>query len=177
MREMFPPNRIFDKPIVVVLRVREGRFGQRRNPLERLTDMHRSARILLFLQLASTVLPALDFDGQVGRLDEAQLGMDWWRLGPGEFPILPLEGVRVSVLDCGEDCPDPVRTDPAGWFRFPDLASPARLRFDLRSATLPIRSASPWSRVKWNAHPGPARPLAQSGLRGSRTPCCVTCRR
>ena len=92
--------------------------------------MHRSARILLFLQLASTVLPALDFDGQVGRLDEAQLGMDWRRLVPGEFPILPLEGVRVSVLDCGEDCPDPVRTDPAGWFSFSDLASPSRLRFD-----------------------------------------------
>ena len=73
---------------------------------------------------------AQEFSGQVGRIDEVQLGMDWGQLGPGEFPIIPLEGVRVSVLDCGEDCPDPVRTDPAGWFRFSDLASTARLRFD-----------------------------------------------
>ena len=29
-----------------------------------------------------------------------------------------------------------------------------------------IRSASPWSRVKWNAHPGPARLSARSGLTG-----------
>ena len=82
------------------------------------------------LQLAASSLSAQEFTGQVGRIDEAQLGMGWSRIGPGEFPILPVEGVRVSVLDCGPDCPDPVRSDPAGQFRFIDLASPARLRFD-----------------------------------------------
>ena len=53
-----------------------------------------------------------------------------WRLRQGEFPILPVEGVRVSVLDCEPACPDPVLSDPAGGFRFTDLASPTRLRFD-----------------------------------------------
>ena len=97
---------------------------------ERLKDMSRFASILLLLQLAAAILSGQEFSGQVGRIDEAQLGMGWSRIGPGEFPILPVEGVRVSVIDCGRDCPDPVRTDPAGRFRFPDLASPARLRFD-----------------------------------------------
>ena len=92
--------------------------------------MSRFAWILLLLQLAAAPLSAQGFTGQVGRIDEALLGLDWWRLRQGEFPILPVEGVRVSVLDCGTDCPDPVRSDPAGGFRFADLASPARLRFD-----------------------------------------------
>ena len=92
--------------------------------------MSRSASILLLLQLAAAPLSAQEFAGQVGRIDEALLGLDWYLLRAGEFPILPVEGVRVSVIDCGRDCPDPVRTDPAGRFRFPDLASPARLRFD-----------------------------------------------
>ena len=92
--------------------------------------MPRFAWILLLLPLVVAPLRADDFTGQVGPIDEAQLGMDWYLLGPGDFPILPLEGVTVSVLDCGEDCPNPVRTDPDGRFRFPDTASPARLRFD-----------------------------------------------
>ena len=88
------------------------------------------AWILLLLPLAATPVSAQEFSGQVGRIDEAQLGLDWWRLRQGEFPILPLEGVRVSALDCEPACPDPVLSDPAGGFRFADLASPARLRFD-----------------------------------------------
>ncbi len=92
--------------------------------------MPRFAWVLLLLQLVVAPLRADDFTGQVGSIDAAQLGLDWYLLGPGEFPILPLEGVTVSVLECGEDCPDPVRTDPDGRFRFPDTASPARLRFD-----------------------------------------------
>ena len=115
---------------MVVIRVREGRFGQRRRVPARLKDMSRFAGILLLLQLAVTSLSAQEFSGQVGRIDEALLGLDWWKLRQGEFPILPVEGVRVSVLDCGTDCPDPVLSDPAGGFRFADLASPARLRFD-----------------------------------------------
>ena len=92
--------------------------------------MTRCAWILPLLQLAAAPLRGDDFTGQVGPIDEALLGLDWYRLRPGEYPILPLEGITVSVLDCGEGCPDPVRTDPAGRFRFPDTASPARLRFD-----------------------------------------------
>ena len=92
--------------------------------------MPRTASILLFVTLISPSLPAQEFTGQVGRIDEALLGRDWYRLEPGEFPILPVAGVRVSVLDCEPDCPDPVLSDPAGGFRLPDLAPPARLRFD-----------------------------------------------
>ena len=43
---------------------------------------------------------------------------------------MPVEEVWVSVLDCEPDCPYSVRADPDGRFRFSDLASPARLRFD-----------------------------------------------
>ena len=92
--------------------------------------MPRFASILLLLLLTAAPLSAQEFAGQVGRIDEALLGLDWWKLRPGEFPILPFAGVRVSVLDCGTDCPDPVLSDPAGRFLFADLASPARLRFD-----------------------------------------------
>ena len=92
--------------------------------------MPRFACFLILLQLAATPLTAQEFTGQVGRIDEAQLGMDWYRLRQGEFPILPVEGVRVSVIDCEAGCPDPVLSDPAGGFRFAVLASPARLRFD-----------------------------------------------
>ena len=130
MREMFPSNRKSGKPIVVVSRGAKARKRQRRDVSERLKDMSRFASILLLLQLAVAPLSAQGFTGQVGRIDEALLGLDWWRLRQGEFPILPVEGVRVSVLDCGTDCPDPVLSDPAGGFRFADLASPARLRFD-----------------------------------------------
>ena len=130
MREMFPPNRKSDKPIVVVSRGAKARKRQRRDVSERLKDMSRFASILLLLQLAVAPLSAQEFSGQVGRIDEAQLGLDWYRLRQGEFPILPVEGVRVSALDCEPACPDPVLSDPAGWFRFIDLASPVRLRFD-----------------------------------------------
>ncbi len=86
--------------------------------------------VLMAMQLAGNALEALEFSGQVGRIDEAQLGLDWHLIEQGEFPILPVEGVRVSVIDCEPDCPDPVLSDPAGGFRFADLGSPARLRFD-----------------------------------------------
>ena len=130
MREIVPPNRKSDKPIVVVSRGAKGRKRQCREAPARQIDMTRCAWILLMLQLATAPLRADDCTGQVGPIDEALLGLDWYRLRPGEYPILPLEGITVSVLDCGEDCPDPVRTDPAGRFRFPDTASPVRLRFD-----------------------------------------------
>ena len=127
---MFPSNRKSGKPIVVVLEGEKARKRQRRDAPERLKDMSRFAWILLLLQLAATPLSAQEFTGQAGRIDEALLGLDWYLLGAGEFPILPVEEVWVSVLDCEPDCPYPVRADPAGRFRFPDLASPARLRFD-----------------------------------------------
>ncbi|MDE0165206.1 MAG: hypothetical protein OXL36_08935 [Bryobacterales bacterium] len=103
---------------------------ERREALERLTGMPRFASIVLLLLLVTSALTASDFTGQVGRIDEALLGLDWYRLRQGEFPIIPLVGVKVSVLDCDEDCPDPVLSDPAGYFQFADLASPARLRFE-----------------------------------------------
>ena len=130
MREMFPSNRKSDKPVVLVSEDGNGRFQQRREALERPIDMSRFAWIPLLLQLAVAPLSAQEFSGQVGRIHEDQLGLDWWRLRQGEFPILPVEGVRVSVLDCEPACPDPVLSDPAGGFRFTDLASPARMRFD-----------------------------------------------
>ena len=62
--------------------------------------MSRFAWILLLLPSVATALSAQEFRGRAGRIDEAQLGMDWYRLRQGEFPILPVEGVRVSVLIC-----------------------------------------------------------------------------
>ena len=82
--------------------------------------MPRWTRYLAFL-LAAGPVAAQEFQGYVGRLDEAQLGEDWGRLTPAEMPSLPLEGATVSVLDCEENCPDPVLTDAAGWFTFPEL--------------------------------------------------------
>ena len=111
--------------------------------------MPRFAWVLLLQQLAATPLRADDYTGQVGRIDTAQLDVNWFRLRPSEFPIIPLEGVTVSVLGCVSILP---------------------------SAPGAIRSASPWSRVKSNAHPGPARPSVRSGLRELRTSCCATCR-
>ena len=78
--------------------------------------MPRFASIALLLLLITAALPASDFSGQVGRIDEALLGTDWSRLQYGEFPIIPLAGVKVSLVDCEEDCPDPVLSDPAGNF-------------------------------------------------------------
>ena len=85
---------------------------------------------LLVLLAAVVPVGAQQFSGQVGRIDEAMLGEDWWRIEQGQFPILPLEGVRVQVVDCDSNCPDPVVSDPAGNFRFDELASPARLLFE-----------------------------------------------
>ena len=127
---MFPPNRKSVKPIVVILDEENDRFQQRCQAPSRLMNMSRYAWILLLLRLAATPLWAQEFTGQVGRIDEDLLGLDWYRLRQGEFPILPIEGVRVSVLDCDADCPAPVLSDAAGGFRFADLESPARLRFD-----------------------------------------------
>ena len=70
---------------------------------------------------------AQPFEGRIGRLDEALLGEDWYQLRPSEMPAIPLEGVTVSVLDCGETCPDPAVTDATGWFTFPDLAAETAL--------------------------------------------------
>ncbi|MCY4585587.1 MAG: hypothetical protein OXB98_06060 [Bryobacterales bacterium] len=92
--------------------------------------MSRTTVILLALQIAATILPAQEFSGQVGRIDEAQLGLDWYLIRQGEFPILPVGWVWVSVIDCEPDCPAPVLSDQAGGFRFADLESPAWLRFD-----------------------------------------------
>ena len=127
---MVPSNRKSDKPIAVVLEGEKTLKRQRREAPARLTGMPRFGWILLLFVFADVPMSAADYTGQVGRIDGSQLGMDWGQLGPGEFPILPVEGIRVSVLDCGEDCPDPVRTDLYGRFRFSDMASPARLRFD-----------------------------------------------
>ena len=92
--------------------------------------MSRFAWILFLLTPAVMPLSGQVFSVQVGRIDEELLGLDWYLSRQGEFPILPVEGVRGSVLDCEADCPDPVFSDPAGHFRFVDLASPARLRFN-----------------------------------------------
>ena len=127
---MFPSNRKSGKPIVLVSRGAKALKKQHRDALKRQKDMSRFAWILLLLQLASAPLHAQEFHGQLVRIDEALLGLDWWQLRQGEFPILPAEGVRVSVIDCEADSPDPVLSDPTGHFRFVDLASPARLRFD-----------------------------------------------
>ncbi len=72
-----------------------------------------------------------DFEGYLGRLDTAQLGEDWHLHTPATMPSLPLEGATVSVLDCEEDCPDPVQTDATGWFTIPGLGRDAAwLRFE-----------------------------------------------
>ena len=91
------------------------------------------ARWTRFLVFALIGWPAAGqpFEGQIGRLDEALLGDDWYRLTPSEMPSIPLEGVTVSVFDCEEHCPDPAVSDAAGWFTFPDLAAEtARLHFE-----------------------------------------------
>ena len=91
------------------------------------------ARWALFLTfaLAAWPLAAQPFQGYVGRLDAAQLGEGWSRLTPAEMPSLPLEGATVTVLDCEEACPAPVRTDAAGWFTIAGLGrDSARLHFE-----------------------------------------------
>ena len=95
--------------------------------------MLRTARFWAVLLLAApaTAQTSNDFEGYVGRLDAAQLGEGWSRLTPATMPSLPLEGATVSVLDCEEDCPAPVRTDVAGWFIIPGLGrDSARFRFE-----------------------------------------------
>ncbi len=87
--------------------------------------------LLLAFTLAAWPLSAQPFQGQVGTPDQALLGDDWNLLRLSEMPLIPIEGVTVSVLDCGEACPDPVTTDASGWFSFPDIeVESALLRFD-----------------------------------------------
>ena len=83
--------------------------------------------VLLAVASALAQVPPSDFQGQVGRLDELLLGDDWWQLSPAEMPSIPLAGVAVHVLDCGDDCPAPVQTDAAGWFTFPGLGMDSAL--------------------------------------------------
>ncbi len=95
--------------------------------------MIRTARFWAVLLLAAPVAAqsSLDFQGYLGRLDVAQLGEGWSRLTPADMPSLPLEGATVSVIDCEENCPAPVRTDAAGWFTIPGLGrDSARLHFE-----------------------------------------------
>lgn len=92
--------------------------------------MARWAPFLTFV-LAAWPATAQPFQGQVGTPDQALLGEDWYLLTPSEMPSIPLEGVTVSVLDCEENCPAPVRTDAAGGFSFPQLvAESAHLHFE-----------------------------------------------
>ena len=95
--------------------------------------MLRSARFWAVLLLAAPLAAqsSFDFEGYVGRLDEAQIGEDWYLFTPADMPSFPLEGATVSVLDCEEDCPAPVQTDAAGWFTIPGLGrDTARLHFE-----------------------------------------------
>ena len=108
---MFPSNRKSGKTIVLVSRGAKALKKQHRDALKREKNMARFAWILLLQQLASAPLHAQEFSGQVGRIDESLLGLDWWQLRQGEFPILPAEGVRVSVIDCEADSPDPVLSE------------------------------------------------------------------
>ena len=85
----------------------------------------------LLLAAPALAQPSLDFQGYAGRLDAVQLGEGWGRLTPATMPSLPLAGAMVTVLDCGEDCPPPVKTDAAGWFTIPGLGmESALLRFE-----------------------------------------------
>ena len=95
--------------------------------------MIRRARFWAVLLLAAPLAAqsSIDFQGYLGRLDAAQLGEGWSRLAPADMPSFPLEGATVSVLDCEEACPAPVRTDAAGWFTIPGLGrDSARLYFE-----------------------------------------------
>ena len=92
--------------------------------------MHRWARLLAFM-LAAWPAAAQPFQGYVGRLDAVQLDQDWYTLTTATMPSFPLEGATVTLLDCEENCPDPVQTDAAGWFTIPGLGrETALLRFD-----------------------------------------------
>ncbi len=95
--------------------------------------MIRTARFWAVLLLSAPVAAqsSLDFQGYLGHLDAAQLGEDWYLHTPADMPSIPLEGATVSVLDCEEDCPAPVRTDAAGWFSIPGLGrESAHLHFE-----------------------------------------------
>jgi hypothetical protein len=71
------------------------------------------------------------FSGQLGALDPSMLGEGWSGLRPSEMPAVPLEGATVSIVDCEEDCPQPVMTDAAGWFTIPDIEEETlRLHFE-----------------------------------------------
>ena len=111
----------------------KGFLKERNRARARLTDMARwaLAGAVLLCVLPSSAQPTGAFSGQLGTLDSSLLGEDWYRLRPSDMPAVPLEGATVSVLDCEEDCPDPVLTDAAGWFTIPDLGrDSARLHFE-----------------------------------------------
>ena len=106
---------------------------ERNSARRRLTDMARWALVgaVLLCVLPSSAQHTGAFSGQFGALDSSLLGEGWSRLRPSDMPAVPLEGATVSVLDCGEDCPDPVLTDAAGWFEFPDIEEETlRLHFE-----------------------------------------------
>ena len=85
----------------------------------------------MLLAASAPAQSPLDFEGYAGRLDAAKLGEGWGRLTPATMPSLPLAGATVTVLDCEEDCPPPVKTDAAGWFTIPGLGmESALLRFE-----------------------------------------------
>lgn len=111
----------------------KGFFREPSHGASRLKGMTRwaLAGAALLCALPSSAQQNVTFSGQLGALDPSLLGEDWWRLTPSEMPSLPLEGAKVSVLDCEEDCPLPVMTDAAGWFEIQGLTSEtARLRFE-----------------------------------------------
>ena len=92
--------------------------------------MRRFAQCWAVLLLAAPAA-AQPFHGQLGTPDQSLLDEDWYLLSPTEIPAIPLEGATVSVLDCEENCPAPVRTDASGWFTIPGLGrESARLHFE-----------------------------------------------
>ena len=126
--------------------------------------MPRTASILLFVSLISPALPAQQFHGQVGRIDEAQLGRDWSRLRDGEFPIIPLGGVKVSVLDCDRPVRIqlvPIRPDGSNSPTWPPLQDCASIRLN---APLTTRNASLCNRASSSGNPGSALPWVTIGL-------------
>ena len=165
MREMFPSNRKSDKPVVLVSEGANGRFQQRREALERPIDMSRFAWILLLLQLAAALFRRRSSRVRWGasmRISSDSTGGGFAResfrscrsKGCGSACSIASRPVRIQSF--------PIRQDG---FRFADLASPARLRFDPPECDWPtIRSASPCSRAKSSGSPGPAPPWERSGL-------------
>ena len=138
--------------------------------------MSRFAWILLLLPSVATPLSAQEFRGRAGRIDEAQLGMDWWRLRQGEFPILPVERVRVSVLICERLS---IPTASAASNRSPSAATCRRLspqRVGARRAAGPPSGFSARQRARRNrrALPPAASPLSVGSVdSGTRLAACL----